>query len=636
MTLYKPTLIIKRMVVKRDDGVAYDEKFHSGVNVIRGDNSSGKSTLMNFIFYGLGGDLNDWSDIALLCTHIWLEVELNGNPATLRREISNKTMSSMEIFGGRYNDATKAPIESWKKYPYVRSANIESFSQALFRLMDMPDVASELSGNVTIHQILRLVYADQLSPIDKVFRDESFDHANLRETVGNLLCGAFDNDIYQSQQLLIKKEKEFNGISSELKSIISILGGEDSMGVDWVLSQRQSFEREREKYLEEIVEAEKQNYQVDKKDRISLKEQNDVYKKVQKLQRQLSNAREDIRECEFDISDSDHFIRQIENKIESMRDAESIASFIHHVDFQSCPACHSKIEDVPNKDQSCSLCKNPFDKKRSKERIAGLINEAAIQLNQSKKLQAIRKDKLNDLKSTEARIFASWKEAARELQILQVLPTTTARQKMRELSRKIGYVDRQIDDLENKLKLAQKVQELMLRKQQLAGEIDSLVNKIALMKATQTARLSKAKDLIEKETIILLKSDLKRQDSFENPESVSFSFKDNKIKVDEHSYFSASSRVILKCSFMLGFLNSALKNSSFRHPRINIIDITENNGMEIQRSHNLQHQIMKISEDANVEHQIIYATAFPSPEIDDKNFVGDYATRDNRTLKFLT
>ena len=223
MTLYKPTLIIKRMVVKRDDGVAYDEKFHSGVNVIRGDNSSGKSTLMNFIFYGLGGDLNDWSDIALLCTHIWLEVELNGNPATLRREISNKTMSSMEIFGGRYNDATKAPIESWKKYPYVRSANIESFSQALFRLMDMPDVASELSGNVTIHQILRLVYADQLSPIDKVFRDESFDHANLRETVGNLLCGAFDNDIYQSQQLLIKKEKEFNGISSELKSIISIL-----------------------------------------------------------------------------------------------------------------------------------------------------------------------------------------------------------------------------------------------------------------------------------------------------------------------------------------------------------------------------------------------------------------------------
>ncbi len=636
MTLYKPTLIIKRMVIKRDNGIAYDEIFHSGVNVIRGDNSSGKSTLINFIFYGLGGDLNDWSDIALLCTHVWLEVEINGNPATLRREISNKAMSPMEIYGGRYDDAQKAPIESWKKYPYGRSANIESFSQALFRLMDMPDVASELSGNVTIHQILRLIYADQLSPIDKVFRDESFDHANLRETVGNLLCGSFDNDIYQSQQLLIKKEKDFNNTSAELKSIISILGGEESMGVDWVLSQKNSFERERNKYLEEIAEAEKQNYQSDKKDRISLKEQNSVYKKVQKLQKILSEVKEKIREYEFDISDSNHFIRQIENKIESMRDAESIASFIHKVDYQSCPACHSKIENSPDKDTVCSLCNNPFDKKRAKERIAGLINEAAIQLNQSKQLQAIRINDLADLKATETRAISSWKEAARELQMLQVLPTTAARQKMRELSRKIGYVDRQIDDLENKLKLAQKVQELMIRKQNLAGEIDSLNNKISLMKSTQTAKLSKAREMIEKETIALLKSDLKRQDSFENPDSVSFSFKSNKIKVDEHSYFSASSRVILKCSFMLGFLNAALKNSSFRHPRINIIDITENNGMEMQRSYNLQHQIMKISEEANVEHQIIYATAFPSPEIDDENFVGDYATRDNRTLKILT
>ena len=51
MTLFKPTLILKRLAIYSGSYVAYDENFHSGVNVIRGANSSGKSTILNFIFF---------------------------------------------------------------------------------------------------------------------------------------------------------------------------------------------------------------------------------------------------------------------------------------------------------------------------------------------------------------------------------------------------------------------------------------------------------------------------------------------------------------------------------------------------------------------------------------------------------
>ena len=57
MTLFESTLIVQRLVIRRSSLIAYDEKFHMGVNIIRGENSSGKSTILNFIFYGLGGDL---------------------------------------------------------------------------------------------------------------------------------------------------------------------------------------------------------------------------------------------------------------------------------------------------------------------------------------------------------------------------------------------------------------------------------------------------------------------------------------------------------------------------------------------------------------------------------------------------
>ncbi|ABR60076.1 hypothetical protein GOD90_28165 [Sinorhizobium medicae] len=43
MTRYDPSLVVKRLVVKRGANTMYDEAFHTGVNVVRGDNSSGKS-----------------------------------------------------------------------------------------------------------------------------------------------------------------------------------------------------------------------------------------------------------------------------------------------------------------------------------------------------------------------------------------------------------------------------------------------------------------------------------------------------------------------------------------------------------------------------------------------------------------
>lgn len=43
-------MIVERMLVQKDGKSAYDEHYHIGVNVIRGDNSSGKSTILNFIY----------------------------------------------------------------------------------------------------------------------------------------------------------------------------------------------------------------------------------------------------------------------------------------------------------------------------------------------------------------------------------------------------------------------------------------------------------------------------------------------------------------------------------------------------------------------------------------------------------
>ena len=68
MTLLEPYLFVQRLMVFDHSGSkVIDVAFRHGVNIIRGTNSSGKSTLLNFLFYGLGGDFSNWTNEARRC-----------------------------------------------------------------------------------------------------------------------------------------------------------------------------------------------------------------------------------------------------------------------------------------------------------------------------------------------------------------------------------------------------------------------------------------------------------------------------------------------------------------------------------------------------------------------------------------
>jgi AAA domain len=98
MTRFDPNLRVERLIVSAQGEIVYDEVFHLGLNIIRGENSSGKSTVMDFVFFGLGGDLSDWRETALKCQTVILGVVLNGQRATFWRDISETQNGPMRIF----------------------------------------------------------------------------------------------------------------------------------------------------------------------------------------------------------------------------------------------------------------------------------------------------------------------------------------------------------------------------------------------------------------------------------------------------------------------------------------------------------------------------------------------------------
>jgi hypothetical protein len=634
MTRFEPTLIVKRLVVERNSRAVYDENFHEGMNIIRGENSSGKSTVLNFIFYGLGGDLSDWSEVALLCSRVFVVVELNGKIAITSREISADRGQPMDIFGGDFEDAKKAPRDEWVRYPYARSRNKESFSQAIFRLLGLPEVASEMSGNLTIHQILRLLYADQLSPVESLFRYESaFDPPVLRDAIGRLLCGAYDPALYENELRIKSLQREFDGVSGELKSLFEILGRvEQGLTLDWIAGQRRVLEEERAELQVAIEVEERKLFTGTESDQLSLASQDEAYAEVKRLQEVLGEAIQERDGLQLNVADSAAFIASLESKIEALTDAASVEQYVGAITFQVCPCCYAPLESEPPA-HACYLCKTPFDSERSKHRIVALINDTAIQLKQSRMLQERREERAVVARTTVQKLQDQWRHASRKLAELQRLPSTEARIRLRSLNHQAGYLERKIENLEERAREVEVIDRLSRQKEELNAEIARLKSQNEAMRLAQEKRLSRSYTAVADEVRHLLRNDLRRQDSFENPQSIEFDFAANRISVDGQTYFSASSRVILKSSFFLAFLAASTKHGFFRHPRFCIIDTIEDKGMEPQRSHNFQLQIARVSNESKVQHQIIFATAMIAPDLDDERFtIGKFSTRDDPTI----
>ena len=521
MIRFDPSLLINRLVVQRQAHTVYDECFHLGVNVIRGENSSGKSTILNFIYYALGGELLEWSEVALLCSRAIVEVRLSGMIATLSREVSGKPSQPIEIFGGSYEDSLTAPRSAWMRYSYRRSASQESFSQALFRLLKMPEVLSDTTGNITIHQILRLLYADQLSPVEDLFRFERFEQNSLRDTIGRLLCGAYDSKLYNNDQQIRILNKNLDEILGELRSLYAVFGksNDTSPNMEWIDASRYQLNTELQNVQVAIEEAERTVFRAENVDKLTLTAQDAAFSAVQDLQGKIGEVKNEIGSITLNITDSDAFIRGLEAKVESLRDSASVANHFGDIRFQACPACYAVIEgETQNTEHACHLCKTPFDRTFIESRISGMINEYAVQIRQSKLLQDRRHEHLEAARQRLSSLQARWKQAARQLASLQRLPSSAGRDRLRDLQRRAGYLERQIEDLDRQASIVTMIEQLGERRNVLNDQIAKLKAENEALAVSQQQRLDEAYTRIADEVRSLLKHDLRRQDAFESPE----------------------------------------------------------------------------------------------------------------------
>lgn len=633
MTQFEPTLQLVCLKVFRNKGIAYAANFHEGVNIISGQNASGKSTIMDYIFYVLGGENIPWKNEALLCDEVLAEISLNGVSITLRRNINENSKNPISIFWGVISDAETATFSTWETYPYSRSASKESFSQLLFRLMKLPELKGEGAANITMHQLLRLLYVDQRTPHDQIFRAEAFDTILIRETVGNYLCGVYSSELYDAQLELRVVESQLSKSVSDLRNLFNILGksGQTGNTSDFLNAEAASIQKE-------IAEVEV-NLNNLRSSRISenkvngVKTINEVRKKLSVVQRNLAKSKEEFTELQLDIEDSKMFISEVSRRVDALSDSEMARTYLGSIRFQFCPCCLAAIDDNLETQSDCSLCKKPLGATTAESQILRMKNELALQRRESIGLLNIKTTNLVAISGRIPILENNLRKLEQEYSQLATTWSSPIELEIERMSRTIGELNQKLTEIARYHQLAAVIEDLQSKREQLESQKSRLQDIILNAESRDESLKNKARLKIAEILMDLLKRDLPRQEEFISAAAVDWSFAHDRVAVNGHTQFSESSMVILKQSFHLALLVASAKEAHFRIPRFVLLDGIEDGGQEIERSHALQVNIVAISEELTVKHQIIFATSQIAPSLAlEKYVVGEASTVEKKTL----
>lgn len=631
-------LFLNRLIIVTDEGkIAYDEKFHRGVNIIHGQNSSGKSTIVRFIFFALGGSYGDFVPEALRCQYVTAEVEINGKVYTLKRYLEKtdngggvKKNAPIYIYFGSMEECEedKRP-EKWKCYGYNMSANKRSFSNVLFELMGLPEMKAD--SNITMHQILRLIYLDQESPLSSLFFFEQFDQTFTRETVAELLMGLYDEKLSDDKLDKIKLEDKIAELKQSIKITRQFLDDPVKQSPGFLLAQIDQLKKEMDGISEEVRKLREGETQRE----VQKLEYERMQGKVAELREQYQQVNDDIERLKADIRDSNYFIHALQKKIEAVDRSIATREYFDKLHLEYCPECLTKIEDNVEEGR-CRLCKSPIDNSKGKSQAMRIKLELQFQIRESQKLLECDNEQLKE-RTAQSAILSRDLKAAQEKYDYAVRNVRSSQdERIDELIQTKGYKEGEIAQFNTLLESAEKYERLVNDLNKAEAEHERLSREIA----AKESRIRKQRMIIEQAItsngVYLLQHDQDRQAEFRFATDFKMDFGQNIVYLsDRHIKLSASSSFYLKMAARFALFLSSVQESSMMYPRLIFSDNMEDKGMEEDRSRNFQKILVnRLTELGNPDYQVIFATSNIAQELNTIDYtVGEYYTRENKSLK---
>ena len=624
-------LAVKRVRVAQGNVAVYDESFHHGVNIIRGDNSSGKSTIADFVFFGLGGEFDRWKDAAVQCSGVRLEVETTEAVLTLHRSVGAKQEPILVYYGGLEESLT-AGIDNWIRLPIRRAASGKdlSLTQVLFRAIGIPEAPSLGNSNITMHQVMRLLYADQQTPAGKLFRFESFDTRDIREAVGQLLIGVNGYELYEGQIRLRELKSDYTEKDREYRAALSALPTSEGLSSVATLNARTTeLIAERETIIGQIRDVDTLVGAEQTTDFAS--ERRAMQARIRNIGNKLNRMEQHAVVLTDEISEINQFLEHLVDQLATLTAADDLAERLGNIEFRYCPACLKPLDDSDGR--HCIVCHEVIDDDSARSRYFEIRIDNELQIRESQQLLNAKRGELLDMQGETRALRREYSAEVAQFSARYDVSNSPRESFLAERNKRLGRIERELAYLDELRAAVERIDELSKQRGALNEEISKLEARLKRLSAAATSRLSRAMEIVGRIGCRLLKEDLSREDTFEDPRSFSLNFGDDAMLVGGKMNFAESSNVILKNTALFSLFLGACYDPEFWHPRFLLMDNIEDKGMEVERSHNFQRIIIEESQKVKIPHQIIFTTSMLDPKLEGGALtVGPKYTRQNKTL----
>ena len=648
-------LFLRRLIIVTDENkCAYDEKFHRGVNIIRGQNSSGKSTILRFIFFVLGGTYQDFVPEALRCSHVVAEVETNGKILTLKRYLDKteegdrcKKDIPMYIYFGGIDDYKADPrhkSEKWHKYGYRSSSETRSFSNVLFQMMGLPEFKAD--SNITMHQILRLIYLDQESPLSSLFFFDQWDKELTRETVARLLMGLYDEELSQAKLEKEEVERDIELVIRKKKVAAELLEDPKTMSSQFLKEMIRGIEEEVVRIGDRVKEL--REHRPDEQ----VRDNKQVSFEFRRCQEEISSLRKEagrietlVNHLKAELEDSAYFIDALRKKKKAVQHSIATREYFDALDLKLCPVCLSELS--PKEPGHCPVCDAPVDSSKGENQALRIQLELDHQISESEALLKANKVELDNLKDKLRTKKRQLTAAQRQFDDAVRNVRSSRDEEIDHLLQTKGYKEAEANQYRTLLeyaeryeRLSKELSDLQLRHEKLTNYIQAAENRIERGQRDIDHSISE-------NGVFMLNNDQERQQEFMHASDFKVNYKQNLAYIsNQRIKLSASSAFYLKMAARFALLFASLQVDTMMYPRLLFSDNMEDKGMEEERAKNFQRMVVRRLQQLETvnlnpetgtlepNYQLIFATSNIADELNTPAYtIGEEYSQSNKSLK---
>ncbi|MFV5384166.1 AAA family ATPase [Acinetobacter junii] len=606
MTTYN-TFTASNLLCIKSKQIVIDLQLNLGLNVIYGNNSVGKSTVLDLISYALGAENIKFKPAALVCDFVLIQVNINESTITIRREINN-SRASILIYFGAISDSLKAPDSEWLKLPYNSTEEKSGFSKFFFDYLNYPSTVST-ETSITTHQILRLLYAEQKNNNLPIYREDPWDNTEKRIAIRDYILGIFSGELYELQLERRKADKELSATINRIQSFFQIVGKtSDHLIEDLLLAEKQNLEYRKNVILEKIHNLNTTITSTNTSDS-QVDEQTRLKNQLSRLNKGMLSIEDKLNEIAYENTDLDQFKLELKHRLIDIENAISSNQIINDIDFEFCPCCHEKILKSTDT-SSCNLCKNPVNTSNNNLNLLQMKTEIIFQIQEIDKIINDNNHHFSKLNEEYSSLKTNVNKKEQDLKLLTSRWHTDLEIESIRAYKELGEIETEITGILQKLEIAQEVKKLQDHRDNLQARLNYINDQIKLLQDRSKNELFRLLDKLNKILKYLLSLDTGLQTEFMDPDSEIFViFEDNEITVNGTSHFSQSSSILLKHLFHLALLLLANEEPSMRLPKFLILDGINDGGLEQKRAENLQAIIVHVSRMLTPPFQIICATS---------------------------